>query len=67
MADFPAEVFELSGEPASIRASAVPYREFHDEAVRAAGQIRGLDTSLFVGPEGDQYREGRRTFLNSLP
>ncbi|HSY14937.1 MAG TPA: hypothetical protein VK816_03045, partial [Jatrophihabitantaceae bacterium] len=58
MADFPAALFELSGEPAAIRASAVPYREFADAAVRAAAQIRGLDTSLFVGPEADQYREG---------
>jgi len=58
VADFPAEVFELTGEPASIRASAVPYREFADEAVRAAGQITGLDTSLFVGPEADEFREG---------
>jgi len=48
----------VSGDPVGVRASAVPYREFHDEAVGAAAQIRGLDTSLFVGPEGDQYREG---------
>jgi len=27
-------------------------------AVRAAGQIRSLDTSQFVGPEADEYREG---------
>jgi RHS repeat-associated protein len=37
---------------------------FGAQASDAAGQIRSLDTSLFVGPEGDQYREGLK---DSLP
>jgi len=62
--DFPAEVFRLDGDPGAIRSSAAGYQQLGSEASDAAGQIRGLDTSLFVGPEGDQYRDGLK---DSLP
>lgn len=58
MAEFPVAVFRLDGEPAAIRASAVRWFAFGTQAVDAAAGIRSLDTSLFVGPEGDRYREG---------
>jgi RHS repeat-associated protein len=64
VADFPAEEFRLDGEPAAIRASAGHWSTFGTQASDAAGQIRSLDTSLFVGPEGDQYRQGLK---DSLP
>lgn len=58
MADFPAESFRLEGEPGAIRTSAAQWLSFGEAATDAASQIRSLDTSLFIGPEGDQYREG---------
>ena len=64
MGDFPAEVFRLDGDPGAIRSSAAGYQQLGTEASSAAGQIRSLDTSLFVGPEGDQYRDGLK---DSLP
>lgn len=58
MAVFPASEFHLDGEPAAIRASAGRWSAFGAAATDAAAQIRSLDSSLFVGPEGDQYRAG---------
>jgi hypothetical protein len=55
---FPAETFRVDGDPSAIRGSARGWMDFADQAGRAAAQIRGLDTSLFIGPEGDQYRDG---------
>jgi hypothetical protein len=64
MADFPAEEFRLDGDPAAIRSSASDWALFGAEASDAAGRIRSLDTTLFIGPEGDQYRAG---LTQSLP
>jgi hypothetical protein len=58
VADFPAETFRVDGAPSSVRGSAGRWETFGGEACSSACQIRSLDTSLFVGPEGDQYREG---------
>jgi hypothetical protein len=58
VADFPAQEFQLDGEPGAIRGSARQWIEFGSDATDAAAQIRSLDSSLFIGPEGDQYREG---------
>ena len=58
MADFPASSFQLDGDPGSIRTSASKYGSFGSDATGAAGQVRSLDSSLFIGPEGDQYRQG---------
>ena len=58
MADFPAAEFRMDGEPGSIRASGDRWTAFGAAATEAATQIRSLDSSLFVGPEGDQYRAG---------
>src|SRR6202000_1934105 len=55
---FPGESFRIDGDPSAIRASARGWSEFAEQAASAAAQIRRLDTSLFIGPEGDQYREG---------
>jgi len=64
MAAFPAEEFRIDGDPGAIRSSAAAWNRFGTEASEAAAQIRSLDTSLFIGPEGDQYREGLN---NKLP
>lgn len=56
--DFPAAEFRLTGDPVAIRSSASRWSTFGQGASDAATQIRSLDTSLFIGPEGDQYREG---------
>ncbi|WP_422773325.1 putative T7SS-secreted protein [Plantactinospora sp. WMMC1484] len=58
MAEFPAHLFRMDGDPAAIRASAGRWHQFAGAATGAAGQITGLDTSQFVGPEGDQFRDG---------
>jgi hypothetical protein len=58
VADFPAQEFALDGEPGAIKGSAKQWLEFGSAATDAAGQIRSLDSSLFIGPEGDQYRQG---------
>ncbi|HEX5496054.1 MAG TPA: hypothetical protein VFX70_15910 [Mycobacteriales bacterium] len=64
MAEFPASEFRVDGAPGGIRASAGQWSAFGREATDAAGHIRSLDTSLFIGPEGDQYRQG---LTDSLP
>ncbi|MGH3927457.1 MAG: putative T7SS-secreted protein, partial [Pseudonocardiaceae bacterium] len=58
MGEFPAYVFRLGGDPGAIRSSAGKWSEFGTAASEAAGQITALDTSEFVGPEGDLFREG---------
>ncbi|MFD7653970.1 DUF6531 domain-containing protein [Actinosynnema sp. NPDC059797] len=58
MADFPAHLFRMEGDPSTIRSSAKAWSTFGDAATEAAGQITGLNTQEFVGPEGDQFREG---------
>jgi hypothetical protein len=64
VSDFPAAEFRLDGNPAAIRSSASRWSTFGQEASDAATQIQSLDTSLFIGPEGDQYRQGLN---HSLP
>ncbi|MGH3937824.1 MAG: putative T7SS-secreted protein [Pseudonocardiaceae bacterium] len=58
MGEFPAHLFRLEGDPGAIRSSAGKWSEFGTAAAEAAGQITALDTSQFVGPEGDLFREG---------
>ncbi|MGH3926036.1 MAG: putative T7SS-secreted protein, partial [Pseudonocardiaceae bacterium] len=58
MSEFPAHLFRLEGDPGAIRSSASKWSEFGTAASDAAGQITALDTSQFVGPEGDLFREG---------
>jgi hypothetical protein len=62
--DFPRDDFRIGGEPASIRHSAQGYLDFAGTARASAGSIRTLDTSLFIGPEGDLYREGLNASLS---
>jgi Deoxyribonuclease NucA/NucB/Cricket paralysis virus, VP4 len=63
MTEFPAVVFRLDGEPGAIEASGRQWSLFGATATEAAGHIRSLDTSLFVGPEGETYREGLNAHL----
>ncbi|WP_433126619.1 DUF6531 domain-containing protein [Micromonospora sp. CA-240977] len=58
MAEFPAHLFRMDGDPSAIRSSAGRWEGFGSAASQAAGQILGLDTSQFVGPEADLFREG---------
>ncbi|HSY15737.1 MAG TPA: hypothetical protein VK816_07105 [Jatrophihabitantaceae bacterium] len=58
MADFPVGLFRVDGDPGVVRGSARGWLGFGAEASVAAGEIRGLDTSLFVGPEAERYRDG---------
>ncbi|WP_433126614.1 DUF6531 domain-containing protein [Micromonospora sp. CA-240977] len=58
MAEFPAHLFRMDGDPSAIRSSAGRWEGFGSAASQAAGQISGLDTSQFVGPEADLFREG---------
>src|SRR5262249_46567523 len=63
VSDFPAQEFQLDGSPGAIQASARQWLEFGLAATEAAADIRSLDSSLFIGPEGDQYREGLNSSL----
>ncbi|MEU8185065.1 hypothetical protein AB0B86_30335, partial [Micromonospora sp. NPDC049047] len=58
MAEFPAHLFRMDGDPSAIRSSAGRWSGFGSAATQAAAQITGLDTSQFVGPEADLFREG---------
>ncbi|MGC9668868.1 putative T7SS-secreted protein [Planosporangium sp. 12N6] len=58
MADFPAHLFRMEGDPSAIRSSAGRWSSFGTAAAEAGGAITRLDTGEFVGPEGDQFREG---------
>ncbi|MFF5055893.1 DUF6531 domain-containing protein [Micromonospora sp. NPDC000663] len=58
MAEFPAHLFRMDGDPSAIRSSATRWQGFGSAATQAAAQITGLDTSQFVGPEADLFREG---------
>jgi hypothetical protein len=63
VADFPAGEFQLDGDPGAVRGSATQWSQFGEAANDAAADIRSLDSSLFIGPEGDQYRDGLNTDL----
>ncbi|WP_422769935.1 HNH/endonuclease VII fold putative polymorphic toxin [Plantactinospora sp. WMMC1484] len=58
MAEFPAHLFRMDGDPSAIRSSASRWQSFGTAATDAGAQITGLDTGQFVGPEGDQFRDG---------
>jgi len=58
MADFPAHLFRMDGDTAAIRDSAGKWSSFGTAATDAGEQITSLDTSEFVGQEGDMFREG---------
>ncbi|MEU8185376.1 hypothetical protein AB0B85_33585, partial [Micromonospora sp. NPDC049044] len=58
MAEFPAHLFRMDGDPSAVRSSAGRWQGFGAAASQAAAQITGLDTSQFVGPEADLFREG---------
>jgi hypothetical protein len=58
VADFPASEFHLDGDPGAISASSRQWSQFGAAATDAAAEIRSLDSSLFIGPEGDMYRAG---------
>ncbi|MEU8183607.1 putative T7SS-secreted protein, partial [Micromonospora sp. NPDC049047] len=58
MAEFPGHLFRMDGDPSAIRSSARRWSGFGSAATQAAAQITGLDTSQFVGPEADLFREG---------
>jgi RHS repeat-associated protein len=58
---FPAELFRMEGDPAAIRASAAAWSGFGGAATAASGRILGLDTSQFIGPEGDLFRSNLTT------
>jgi len=58
VAEFPAHLFRMDGDPGAVRASAGKWSTFGAAATDASAQITGLDTAEFVGPEGDMFREG---------
>ena len=55
--EFPAHLFRMGGSPEEIRAAEARYRRFGRNAHDAADGITRMDTSQFVGPEADQFRE----------
>jgi hypothetical protein len=56
MTDFPAHVFAMDGEPTALHSSASKWSSFATAASDAGGAITRLDTTEFVGPEGDLFR-----------
>ncbi|MTD15253.1 hypothetical protein GIS00_15025 [Nakamurella sp. YIM 132087] len=48
--------FVLGGSPGEIRSSATKWSGFSTDTSTAASDIRGLDSSEFVGDEADTYR-----------
>jgi len=58
VAEFPAHLFRMEGDPGSIRSSAAKWSSFGTAATDASAQITGLDTGAFIGPEGDLFRNG---------
>jgi Xanthomonas XOO_2897-like deaminase len=58
MSEFPAQAFRMEGDPSAIRSSAAKWTSFGAAATEASAQITQLDTTEFVGPEGDQFRDG---------
>ena len=57
------EPFELGGDPAAIRASAARWAAFAGSASGASTRIASLDTSGFVGSEGEEYRSALNSDL----
>jgi hypothetical protein len=51
----------MEGDPAAIRASAAAWSGFGTTAMAASGRILALETSEFIGPEGDQFRSNLTT------
>lgn len=50
------ETFVLGGDPSAIRGSAQQWANFASAATGAAADVGSLDSSEFVGDEGDTYR-----------
>lgn len=50
------ETFQLGGDPSAIRGSAQQWTNFASAATGAASDVDSLDSSEFVGDEGDTYR-----------
>ncbi len=57
MNGFPAHLFRIGGSPEAIESSAARYRKFGQAASNGADQITSMDTSQFIGPEGDLFRD----------
>src|SRR4051794_35296764 len=58
MAEFPAHLFRIDGDPSAIRSSAGKWSVFAIAATSASDEITRMDTTQFVGPEGDLFRDG---------
>lgn len=58
MAEFPAHLFRMEGDPSAIRGSAAKWSSFGTAATNARSEITSLDSSTFIGPEGDMWRDG---------
>jgi len=50
------DTFTLGGDPAAIRGSAGFWSTFSNAAGSASTDIKGMDSSEFIGDEGDTYR-----------
>ncbi len=58
------ETFSLGGDPASIRGSAQLWSNFASAATGAASDVQSLDSSEFVGDEGETYRSRINTDMH---
>lgn len=54
---FPAETFVVPGDPEAIAESGRAYGRFSTTTAEAAGGLRGMDSSSWVGTEGDMFRD----------
>lgn len=58
------ETFSLGGDPASIRGSAQHWSNFASAATGAASDVQAVDSSEFVGDEGETYRSRINTDMH---
>ncbi len=53
---FPVDTFSVEGDPETVRETSRAYGRFATTASKAATDLRGLDSSTWVGTEGDLFR-----------
>lgn len=54
--EFPADTFEVPGDPVRVRSSAAAYGRFSTLAGESATRIGGQRAADWIGPEGDLFR-----------
>lgn len=63
---FPEALFQVTAQPAAMRAAAAAYRTYGTSSTRWEQQLGDLDADFWQGDEGDTYRHSRQAYRPML-